>query len=34
VGLLTVGLGRDEHVDAHLEPGRLMDDLVPSAGRL
>lgn len=28
---LTVGLGSDEHVDADLESGRLVDDLVPTA---
>ncbi len=32
VRLLAVGLGRDEHVDAQLEPGRGMDDLVAAAG--
>ena len=32
--LLAVGLGRDEHVDADLEPGRLVDDLVAAAGLL
>ena len=31
VRLLPVGLGRDEHVDADLEPRRLVDDLVPAA---
>src|ERR687888_89662 len=32
VRLLPVRLGRDEHVDADLEPGRRVDDLVsPSA---
>jgi hypothetical protein len=29
---LAVGLGRDEHVDADLEPRRLVDDLVSTAG--
>ena len=28
---LAVGLWSDEHVDADLESGRLMDDLVPTA---
>ena len=31
VRLLMVGLGSDEHVHADLEPGRLVDDLVPTA---
>ena len=31
VRLLPVGLGRDEHVHADLEPRRLVDDLVPAA---
>ena len=30
VRLLAVGLGRDQHVDADLEPGRRVDDLVPA----
>ncbi len=30
VRLLAVGLRRDEHVDAELEPGRRMHDLVPA----
>jgi hypothetical protein len=29
--LLAVGLRRDEHVDADLEAGRLVDDLVPAS---
>ena len=32
VRLLAVGLGRDEHVDAELQSGRLVDDLVAAAG--
>jgi hypothetical protein len=32
VGLLAVGLGRDQNVDAELEARRLVDDLV-AAGR-
>ena len=32
--LLAVGLRRDEHVDADLEPGRLVDDLVPASSLL
>ena len=31
VRLLAVGLGRDQHVDAQLEPGRAVDDLVAAA---
>ncbi len=30
VRLLVVGLGRDEHVDADLEAGRGVHDLVPA----
>ena len=33
VRLLAVGLGRDQHVDAQLEPGRAVDDLVAAAAR-
>src|SRR4029453_10517295 len=34
VRLLPVRLRSDEHVDTDLEPGRLVDDLVPAAGLL
>ena len=34
VRALMVGLRRDEHVHADLEPGRRVDDLVPAARRL
>src|SRR5436853_583576 len=33
VRLLPVRLGRDEDVDAELETRRLVDDLIPPAGR-
>ena len=33
VRLLPVGLGRDEHVDAELDPRRGVDDLVAAARR-
>ena len=33
VGLLAVGLGSDEHVDADLEPRRAVHDLVAAAAR-
>src|SRR5262245_41678435 len=32
VRLLTIGLGCDQNVDAQLEAGGFVDDLVPSSG--
>ena len=32
VRLLPIRLGGDQHIDAHLEAGGLMDDLIATAG--